>query len=539
MITLICAVSIGLLILGYRYFGSYLEQKLKIKPKQKTPAQVLYDGIDYVPAPAPVLFGHHFSSIAGAGPVVGPIIAAMAFGWLPALLWVVIGSIFIGGVHDFSALVASIRHQGKSIAEIANKYLSRRLYKLFLLFIWLTLLYVLIVFVDLTASTFAASGVVASASIQFILLAVLFGVALYRFKVSLLTASLIFVPLVFVAVFLGEVLPVTAPFALWGSTQKFWSVLLIVYCAFASILPVWLLLQPRDYLSSFLLYASILAGLVGLLFTCSTAPLQYPAFIAWQSTSGALFPFLFVTIACGAISGFHAIVASGTTAKQLATERDAKPIGYGSMLIEAVVAIIALATVMLMTTAGAAAIKDPQQIYALGIARFVAIFGIPAKIGFSFGLLALSTFLLTTLDTATRLGRYIFEEYFECKNKYSRYYATVLTLFVPTIFALITLHDAHGNILPAWKAIWPVFGTSNQLLAALSLLVIAVWLRKKKIANWFVLLPMFFMFMITLWALAILIGQYGLSLVGGIALILFILAIAVALESFQILFKRA
>lgn len=538
MITVIFLVSILVLGLGYRFFGSFLEKKLKINPKQKTPAHILYDGVDYVPAPAPVLLGHHFSSIAGAGPVVGPIIAALAFGWLPAILWVVVGSIFIGGVHDFTAIVASIRHQGKSIAEIANKYLSKRLYKLFLIFIWLTLLYVLIVFVDLTASTFATNGGVASSSIQFVFLAVLFGASLYRFKFKIFSASLIFVPLVFLAVYFGQLLPVTAPFQLFGSAQKFWSVALLVYCFFASVLPVWILLQPRDYLSSFLLYASILAGFVGVLFVGASSQLHYPAFLGFNSASGSLFPFLFVMIACGAISGFHAIVSSGTTSKQLSTESDAKPIGYGSMLIEAVVAVIALVTVMMMPRAGAMAIGDPQQIYATGIAKFVSIFGFPTELGFSFGLLALSTFLLTTLDTATRLGRYIFQEYFGLKNKGSRYFSTIITLIVPTVFSLITLRDAKRAIVPAWKAIWPVFGTSNQLLAALTLLVLAVWLAKKKIKNWFVFWPMIFMFVITIWALAILIRQYGFSAVGLIAMVLFVLAVALAGESFFIIVRK-
>lgn len=537
MITVIFLFSVTLLFLGYHFFGRYLEQQLKLQPRKKTPAQVLYDGVDYVPAPAPVLLGHHFSSIAGAGPVVGPIIAALAFGWLPALAWVIIGSIFIGGVHDLAALVASIRHQGRSIAQIANKYISRRLYKLFLLFIWLTLLYVLIVFIDLTANTFMTSGAVASSSLQFIVLAVLFGLILYRCKVPVFSASVIFVPLVFVAVYLGNIFPISAPFVVLGSMQKFWSVLLIVYCAGASILPVWLLLQPRDYLSSFLLYASILSGFLGILFLANNANIQYPAFIGLNSTNGNLFPFLFVTIACGAVSGFHAIVSGGTTAKQLAKESDAKPIGYGSMLIEAVVAVIALATIMLLTPAGALAIKDPQQIYALGIGKFVSIFGIPQQLGFSFGLLALSTFLLTTLDTTTRLGRYIFEEFFELKTGFSRYYATGLTLLVPAIFAFITIYDAQGKVVPAWKAIWPVFGTSNQLLAALSLLIILVWLKKKKMQTWFVSGPMLFMLVITLWALMLLILQYGFSVVGFIAIVLFLLAIIVVVESLSVILK--
>lgn len=538
MITLIFISSLLLLLAGYRYYGNYLSKKLKIDAKRKTPAHVLYDGIDYVPAPTPVLLGHHFSSIAGAGPVVGPIIAALYFGWLPALIWVIIGSIFIGGVHDFSAIVISIRNQGKSIAEIAKKYLSINLYKLFLIFIWLTLIYVLIVFVDLTASTFTADGAVASASIWFIFLAIFFGLSIYRLKIKTLPASLIFVPLVFFSIYLGQIFPVSAAFPIFGSIQKFWSIGLIIYCFFASVLPVWFLLQPRDYLSSFLLYASILAGLFGIVFLGKGSALQYPAFISFNSPGGFLFPFLFVTVACGAISGFHAIVSGGTTSKQLAKESDAKPIGLGSMLIEALVAVIALATIMLLSKTQALGIKDPQQIYASGIAKFVSIFGITPKIGFSFGLLTLSTFLLTTLDTTTRLGRYIFAEYFELKNKNSRYMSTIITLAIPTIFSLLNLHDIKGNIIPAWKAIWPIFGTSNQLLAALTLLVIAVWLKKNKISNTFTVIPMIFMVLTTLIALFLLILQYKISIISSIAIILFILAIWLVISSINILIRK-
>ncbi len=535
MLTVLFYIAVAVIIAGYIFYGNFLERTLKINFKKKTPAHTLRDDMDFVPAPMPVLFGHHFSSIAGAGPVVGPIIAAMAFGWLPALLWVLLGGIFIGGVHDFTSLVASIRHQGRSIAELANKYLTKRIFKLFLLFMWLTLVYVLTVFIDMTASTFAADGTVASASIQFIVLAVLFGITLYKLKVPTLWASFIFVPLTFFSVYLGSIFPAMAPMTLFGSTGKFWSMVLILYSFTASILPVWFLLQPRDYLSSFLLYASVIAGIIGISF--GGFHVQYPAFIGWTSSEGTLFPFLFVIIACGAVSGFHSIVAGGTTSKQIAHKKDARPIAYGGMLVETLVAVIALGTIMMFSHSAVLAAKQPMIIYGNGIARFLGMFGVPSAIGFSLGLLALSTFLLTTLDTATRLGRYIFEEFFGTKGSNIRYLSTFLTLLLPTIFSMITLHDAHGVAVPSWKAIWPVFGTSNQLLAALTLLVISVWLAKNKIKNWFTVIPMIAMFIITLWALAILILQYQLSLVGGIAAVLFVLALAVAGEALVVVRK--
>jgi carbon starvation protein len=536
MLTTIFLFSVAVILSGYIFYGGYIEKQLKINFKKKTPAHIQRDDIDFVPAPMPVLFGHHFSSIAGAGPVVGPIIAAMAFGWLPALVWVLLGGIFIGGVHDYSALVASIRHQGRSIAELANKYLDKRIYKLFLLFIWLTLIYVLTVFIDLTSATFVSDGTVASASLQFMVLAVGFGFCLYRLKVPTLWASLIFVPLTFFSVYLGQIFPVHAAFQVLGSYGKFWNMILIVYCYAASILPVWILLQPRDYLSSFLLYASILAGVVGI--CLGRFAINYPAFTGWTSPEGTMFPFLFVIVACGAISGFHAIVAGGTTSKQIAHKKDAKPIAFGGMLVETLVAVIALGTIMMFTRNDVLTVKQPMVIYGNGIAQFLSLLGIPAQIGYSMGLLALSTFILTTLDTATRLGRYIFEEFFNIKHKAIRYLSTLATLLMPTIFSLMTLKNAQGTPIPVWQAIWPVFGTSNQLLAALTLLVLSVWLSKSKLKNWFTIIPMLFMFVITLWALALLLIKYGISLIGGIAIILFVLALALAAESMAVLKRK-
>lgn len=533
MLTLILLLTCVLFAIAYVKYGWFLSKHFELHNKNETPSCTMQDGVDYCPAPAPVLFGHHFSSIAGAGPVVGPIIAAIAFGWGPAWLWIIIGSIFIGGMHDFSSLVISIRNRGRSIAEIANTYMSGRAYKLMLAFIWLTLVYVLTVFTDLTATTFKIDGGVASSSLLFMLLAVGFGISLYRLKISLLWASMIFVPLLFGSVWLGQQIPLTNIPEVFGDKAKTWDIILIVYCFMASVTPVWILLQPRDYLSSFLLYASVIGGFLGILF--GGLPLNYPAFVGFKDKGvGPMFPLLFVTVACGAISGFHAIVASGTSSKQLKKETDALSVGYGAMLIEGIVAVIALCAVMIINKGDPLTTKAPLTIYAAGMARFLSTFGIPEKFGSSFGLLALSTFILTTLDTATRLARYILQEFLNMTGKKTRYLATAVTLFLPAVFVLITIKDASGNVVPAWKVVWPIFGATNQLLAGLALMVVAVWLKKQGKQNWFAVMPMFFMLAMTLWALFLVIMQYKLSLIGIIGDILLLLAVLLIAEGLEI-----
>lgn len=535
MILIILLVAAAMFIAAYFLYGRFLNKRYDIDDNRPTPSHADYDGIDRVPAHKAVLLGHHFSSIAGAGPIVGPIIASVAFGWLPALIWIVIGSIFIGGVHDFSALIASVRHKARSIAEIARQYMSPLAYKLFLLFIWLALVYVLTVFTDLTATTFAQDGGVATSSLLFMLLALGFGIFVYRLKLPVLWSSLIFVPLVFVAVWLGQQIPIGSsivPLLIAGDPAKTWSIVLIVYCFIASTTPVWILLQPRDYLSSYLLYASVLGGFLGIMF--GGFSIQYPAFTTfWVPNVGSLFPILFITVACGACSGFHAVVASGTSSKQINKESDTRPVGYGAMLIEGLVAVIALATVIMLAGSDALTGKAPLVIYGTGIGKFLAVFGIPEKLGFSFGLLALSTFILTTLDTATRLGRYIFEEFFNLKGTKTRYLSTLATLVLPTIFVLITLKDTQGNPIPAWQAIWPIFGATNQLLAGLTFLVIAVWLKKMGKKILFVVIPMIFMNVMTLWALVILLLQYGFSTIGFISFVLLILALFLIVGAYR------
>ena len=532
MVTILAAAFI-LFVAAYVLYGRFLERRFDIDDRRPTPSHTDYDGIDRVPAHRAVLLGHHFSSIAGAGPIVGPIIAAVAFGWLPALLWVILGAILIGGVHDFSALVASIRHRARSIADIAREHMSPAAYRLFLLFIWLTLVYILAVFADLTSTTFVEDGGVATSSLLFMALAVCFGLFVYRLKVPVLWSSLVFVPLVFVSAWAGQLIPLRPewiPGIVGGSPGKTWSLVLMVYCFVASTTPVWILLQPRDYLSSFLLYASVIGGFLGIAF--GGYALTYPAFTAWHDPQlGALVPILFITVACGACSGFHAIVGSGTSSKQIDRETDTRLIGYGAMLIEGLVAVIAICTVAMLAKGSTLAGKPPLAVYGAGIGKFLSVFGIPEKMGASFGLLALSTFILTTLDTATRLGRYIFEEFFDLKGTKWRYISTLATLVLPTILVLITLKDAAGNPIPAWKAIWPVFGATNQLLAGLTLLVVTVWLKKSGKGFVFTLLPMIFMNVMTLWALALLLRRYGLSTIGVIAGVLLLLALGLIVEA--------
>lgn len=535
MTTFIFISTALVFITAYFKYAEFLKKRIfELNDQNPCPSQTMRDNVDYVPTPVIVLFGHHFSSIAGAGPVLGPIIAGLAFGWLPVWLWIIFGSIFIGGVHDFATLIISVRNRGRSIAEIVNKYMSKRAYRLMLGFIWLSLVYVLTVFTDLTASSFKNDPGVATSSALFIILAIGFGLALYRLKLPLVSTTLFFVLLLFLSIWLGQILPLNIPAIIYTDPVKTWSIILILYCLAASVTPVWILLQPRDYLSSFLLYTSLIGGLLGILL--GGIPIEYPAFVSWKSPQAeTLFPFLFITVACGAVSGFHSLVASGTSSKQVKKESHTKPIGYGAMLIEGMVAIISLITVMIIDNKGAMSQKAPLTIYGAGMAKFLSVFGIPERYGYSFGILALSTFILTTLDTATRLARYALQELFDLTGRFGKYLATIFTLSIPTLFVLMTIKDPQGNPIPAWKVIWPIFGTTNQLLAGLALLVVAVWLKKKNKPIWFVILPMIFMLTVTLWALSIIILKHKLEIIGIIGILLFFLASFMSIEAIRLL----
>jgi len=516
MIAIVLVAVIVVFILAYRFYGGFLARELGLDDRRPTPAVEMNDGVDYVPAKKMLLLGQHFSAIAAAGPIVGPIVAGMAYGWVPALLWIVLGAIFIGGVHDFTSLVASIRHKAASMGEIVKANMSRTSHILFLLFVWLCLIYVIVAFTDVTAQTFktvsggeAYGPAVAASSVLYLLAGVALGVLLYKFKVRLWLATLIFVPLVLFIVWLGPHLPPPLLEAMAAVTGKQWDVFLLIYCFVASVIPMWLLLQPRGYLGGWLLYLVLAVGLVGVF--SGKFGLNYPSFVTPQegSLSGSLFggvlplmPFLFITVACGACSGFHGIVSSGTTSKQLAKECDARPVGYGGMLLEGIVAVLALATVVMLTPsqAGAARKDGPNFIYASGIATYLTLFGLPYKIGLGFALLAFSTFVYDTLDVCTRLARYIFQELVGLRGRLGGFLATAVTLSVPLAFFLLVQKQA------AWLVAWYIFGASNQLLASLILMAVAVWLinsgktAKKAL---FVIIPMAVMMLMALWSLVV------------------------------------
>ena len=562
MLALILTIAIVLFILAYRFYGSWIAGKLDLKDDHAVPSEYMYDGTDYVPARTPVLFGHHFSSIAGAGPIVGPILAALFFGWLPAVIWIVLGSIFVGGVHDFGSMVASIRHKARSIAELAKDYMTPFSFRLFMVFIWFTMVYVIVVFMDLTAVSFIdvrdARGVetaqgtgVAVASGIFILLAILLGVVNNRTNVPVWASTLIFVPALLVAIGLSSGIHSDGSYipALFADPKHMWIVLLLSYCLVASVTPVWILLQPRDYLSSFLLYITVLGGGLGILVGTLTGAVStsWPALVdadnpVFQEVAhlGPLFPILFITVACGACSGFHSIVSSGTTAKQLKCESDARRIGYGGMLVEGIVAIIALGTVMGLTFDMEALRSDPVGLFSAGIGRFFGTLGVPAHFGTMLGLLALSTFLLTTLDTCTRLARYVLQEFFGWDNAVARvrWTSTIITLVLPAVLAFMTYTTPSGQAIPVWRAIWPVFGATNQLLAGLALLAVTVWLKRTGRSWIFTAIPMVFMVGMTLTATVMLvISGTTATAVRVISAFLFVLGTLMVMEAFRSLKK--
>ncbi len=514
----VVAASAAMLVGAYLIYGRLLMRWLGVEPDRVTPAVEMEDGNDYVPAPAPVVLGGHFTAIAAAGPVVGPILAGLWFGWVPALLWILIGSIFIGGVHDTGALFASIRHRAASITQVVRENMSRWAYVLFLIFVWLSLIYVVIAFADVTAGTFATftresvtidgvaqplllnGGAVVIGATAYLVLSVVMGL-LMRF-----TKMPWWVGLSGAVAVLGLCIWKSPEMAMWlanhgltfmdtagkdaGMMTRNWDQILLIYCFVASMVPMWLLLQPRGVIGATFLYAALGFGVVGTLIGGWTGTgdlaIRWPAFKGFVSADGLwLFPFLFITIACGACSGFHSIVASGTTSKQVRSERDIKPIGYGAMLLEAMVAVFALACVMMLGSPPAGA--KPDTIYAIGIGRFAAQMH-PGIFFFavSFGLLAFSSFVFDTMDVCTRLGRYVLQEITGLKGMVGGAIATGLTLAAPSVYLW---HSPPGS----FKTFWTIFGTSNQLLAALTLVGVSVWLWRTGRRYMYALIPAFFM----------------------------------------------
>ena len=564
---LVLSIGIVILIVGYIFYGGWLAKQWGVDDSRPTPAHELEDGM------APVLMGHHFSSIAGAGPINGPIQAAV-FGWMPVVLWVLIGGIFFGAVHDYGALFASIRHKGQSIGEVVALNIGDRAKKLFLIFSYLTLVLVVAAFASIVASTFQATYVdgvldtaasatnasVAMISLLFIVMAVLFGFFVYRRGASLAVATIAGCVGIVICLLIGLN---WHPIYLSNSV---WMWIIGAYILVASVAPVWILLQPRDYLSSFLLYAMMAIAAVGVigagLTGADAAHMDMPAFtgfydsLAPTGTSlGYVFPALFVTIACGAISGFHSLVGSGTTAKQLDHERDAKPIAYGGMLIECALALVSLCAVSFIWTEYASGeIVTPTQVFATGISRMIAsipgLAGTQATVS-SLLVLTVSVFCLTSLDTATRLARYMFQEFWlKPGQTYKEATGFKAILTNPVVATAITVVLGVGLGMTGYSKIWPLFGAANQLLAALALLAVCAWLGNIGKNNKMFYIPMIFMLIVTLTSLAQTISTQVGKITAGAAtdwapyaqailgVLLFILAIVLAVEGCMTIFGK-
>ena len=566
---LLLIICVALLVCGYIFYGRWLCKQWGVgENTEETPAHTMEDGIDYVPAKAPVLMGHHFSSIAGAGPITGPISAAgLGFGWLACALWIVIGGIFFGGVHDFGALFASVRHGGKSIGEIISANMSRRAKRLFIIFAYLTLILVVAAFAAIVAGTFAAKyddagaldvaastapAQVAMVSILFIVIAIVFGFCVYRKNASMLISSIVGVVAIVAIIAIG---------INWHPiylSNNAWMWIVGIYIAIASVTPVWILLQPRDYLSSFLLYAMLVLAFVACIVahpSMSTIPVMNTA-----GNTNPVFPVLFTTIACGAISGFHSLVSSGTTSKQLDKETDAKPIAYGGMLLECVLAVMTLVAVAYAYSLKGTAneLTGATAIFGGGIAGMITggnFDGTAYHVLYTLLVLTYSAFCLTSLDTATRLARFMFQEFWIDSTKgetvdnvtgakkflANPYVATIITVILGILLGL-----------NGYAKIWALFGSANQLLAALGLLAVATWLGNIGKNNKMFLFPMAFMLVVTIASLCInTVKQF--NIIGGkvadtvadwgtwaqaiIGILLIVLAVVLAIEGIQTIAK--
>ena len=569
---LVLIAGIAILVIAYLTYGKWLAKQWGIDPSRTTPSHTEEDGVDYVPAKAPVLMGHHFSSIAGAGPINAPIQAAV-FGWVPVFLWVLIGGIFFGAVHDFGALFASIRNKGQSIGEVIASTMGAKAKKLFIIFSYLTLILVVAAFASIVANTFmatyteggavdytasAANATTAMISLLFILIAIVFGFLVYRRNASLAVSTVIGVAAIVACMVIG---------LNWHPiylSNRAWMIIVGIYILAASVAPVWILLQPRDYLSSFLLYFMMIVAVVGIIGCGLTggAQMDIPAFTGFRDTLaptgtslGYMFPALFVTIACGAISGFHSLVGSGTTAKQLNNEKDAQPIAYGGMLIECALAIISLCAVgYIWANYASGETVTPTVVFATGISKMLGTIpglGGTEKIAYTLLVLTVSVFCLTSLDTATRLARYMFQEFWlepgQTHKDATGYKKTLTNPFVAT---LITVVLGIGLGLTGYANIWPLFGAANQLLAALGLLAVATWLGQAGKNNKMFLFPMAFMLIVTITSLCFTLKANFAGITAGgegvtwcwvravIAALLVILAVILAIDGVRSMSKK-
>ena len=556
----ILMMVIAIVVLGgaYLLYGRYLQKKWGIDPNAKTPAYEMEDGVDYVPADTNVVFGHQFASIAGAGPINGPIQAAI-FGWLPVLLWILIGGVFFGAVQDFASMYASVKNKGRTIGYIIEEYIGKLGKKLFLLFCWLFCILVVAAFADVVAGTFngftvptvageavkkvAANGAVATTSILFIFEAVALGMILKYGKLHKWINTAIAIVMLIAAVVIGLNFPIYL-------TRETWHILIFAYIFVASVVPVWALLQPRDYLNSYLLIFMIVGAVIGVFVSNPSCNLQ--AFTSFNVDGQYMFPILFVTIACGAVSGFHSLVSSGTASKQIKNEKNMLPVSFGAMLMESMLAVIALIAVASFAKGEAAAqgLTTQPQIFAGAIANFLSVIGLPHSLVFTLINLAVSAFALTSLDSVARVGRLSFQEFFldegvteENMTPFqkvvtNKYFATIITLVLSFLLAKV-----------GYAEIWPLFGSANQLLSVLALVACAVFLKKTKRQGWMLWVPMFFMMAVTFTALGMTIyklsGAFattGLSLGNTLQLIfavlLLILGVIVAVQGVKKLFEK-
>ena len=559
---LILVVAIVLLALGYVFYGSWLAKQWGVDPNRETPAHTSYDGKDFVPANPAVLMGHHFSSIAGAGPINGPIQAAV-FGWVPVFLWCVLGGIFFGAMHDFGALFASIRHNGGSVGEIMKDSMGVKSQRLFIIFALAVLILVIASFtavvagtfvsVDPSAATYAANGSTAMTSILFIVIAAIFGFFVYRKNAKIGPATVIGIIGIVAIVFLGQHIGL-------HFSRTFWVLFIAVYVTVASLLPVWILLQPRDYLSSFLLYAMMIIAVIAIVggsFT-GAATMEGPAFYGWKNPAGQpLFPFLFITVACGACSGFHSLISSGTSSKQINNEKDAQIIGYGSMVIESALGVISLIAIMVVwsqTSAGGGdkfQLSAPPTIFAGGIATMFASFAGEKSYPVIYNLftLAVSVFALTSLDSATRLCRYLFAELLTPEGKTHEDLTGAAKFFsTPIVSTLIMVVIGCGMGFMGLSQIWSVFGSANQLLAGVAMLAVCTWLGKIGRNNKMFFFPMVFMLCATITALCFTIINGFKAIAAGTqwgtyfqviwSIVLVILAVILAVTAFKTLSEQ-
>lgn len=502
---LLAILCLAALALGYVTYGRFVASRLDPDSARTTPATRFADGREFVPTRPFYLLPQHFAAIAAAGPIAGPILACSQFGWLPCILWIVLGVVFLGAVHDFTTLFASVRHDARSIAQIAKQHIGKGASLALLAYIWLSLVYVVMAFTDTTAATFVGrseelagetafdqGGAVAASSTLYLLLALVMGLTVRVFRPRLAVITAIFVPATLFVVWYGTSISQWLVYS-----RSTWTLAILGYCFVASLLPIWTLLQPRGYLGGFVLYLALAVGTYGVLF--GGHAIVQPALVdtPFFALDGAsLFPFLFVTIACGACSGFHGLVCSGTTSRQIENESHCRPIGYGAMLLEAFVALIALATVM--TVAGADAKLPAGTVYGNGLARFLCDVIGPEHYRFAatFGAMAFSTFVFDTLDVAVRLGRYIVQELTGWTGKVGAIVATLLTVVAPGALMWVSGPDSY-------RTFWTLFGTSNQLLAALSLLAVSVWLKRSGKSMKFTLIPAILLSIVTVTALVL------------------------------------